>query len=148
MSNSLNYIKSHGFTLIELLITMALLSGLATLGVVVGLDFYRSYAFNAERDTLVAMLQKARNQSMNNMQGLAHGVRVESGQYILFNAPYVAGSPTNEIIPAHPAIINSGLTEVIFTQLSGTTSSNSTLHITDGKRSTNISINTEGRVEW
>lgn len=127
---------------------MGILSVLAVLGVIVGMDFYRSYAFNSERDTVIAMLQKARSRSLNNMDAVAHGFRRESDKYILFRAPYNAASADNEIIPAHPAITGSGLAEVVFTQLSGTTSNVGLMVITDGKRTATTTINSEGRIEW
>ncbi len=143
--------KSAGFTIIELLVVMGILGMLASLGLLVSLDFYRSYAFNSERDTVIVLLQKARSQSLANINQLPHGVHFEPSGYTLFQgAVYKAGDVTNTVFPADSHIANTGITNIIFEQLSGNIISGvGTLTLDDNShRQTQISINSLGRVEW
>src|ERR1039458_2199647 len=65
---------TNGFTLIEVLVVMGILAILSTMGYLITIDFYKSYAFNAERDTIVSLLQKARAASLSNINESPHGV--------------------------------------------------------------------------
>src|SRR6185295_16918363 len=72
---------------------------IAGLGLFITLDFYRSYAFRAERSTIVSTLQKARSQSMDNIDQTRHGVRfqIDPLKYILFEC--ASSSPQCNIYP-------------------------------------------------
>lgn len=145
-----------GFTLIEIVITMALLLSILSLGTFMSLDAYRGYAFRSERSLLVSILLRARALSMNNMDGVSHGVCYAqiggTNYYVTFNGTTCNPSAlTSSRIEANPAITVTGLsvaTPVTFTQLSGTTTDNGiTLH--DGIHAdTAITINHVGTIHW
>ena len=138
-----------GFTLLEILIATAIITMMAGVGLVFSIDAYRGYLFHAERNTAVAVLQKARSRALNNMYQAPHGVRFESSSYILFRGnSYVAGNPSNEDIPKNTNIAISGPAEIVFSQLSGDASPTGDITISDGLRSKVISINNEGRINW
>ena len=59
--------SQSAFTLIEMVVVMAIISLIGTFTAFVSIDSYRGYAFRSERDTLVASLERARSQSINNM---------------------------------------------------------------------------------
>ena len=142
---------NNGFTLIEILVVIGILVILSSLGLLVSLDFYRSYAFNSERDLLVAALQKARSQSMANINQSAHGVQVNSGaEYVIFEgSAYSAGNAANFSMPADPSVSSSGDSEIVFEQLSGKVAAQKQVTLTDPKgRSAQITINPEGGIEW
>lgn len=140
---------SSGFSLLELLIVMAILAILIGGGWFLSLDFYRGYIFRAERDLLVQVLIKARNQAMVNLNGSAHGVRIEQGSLILFSgSQYIPGNSQNLVVPANSAIRNGGLQEVVFSQLTGEVESAGDLILTYEGYSTKISLNKEGRIDW
>jgi prepilin-type N-terminal cleavage/methylation domain-containing protein len=136
--------KNYGFTLMEILVVMGIMVVLSTLGLLVGLDFYKSYAFNSERDLVVSMLQKARNQSLANINQKEHGFRVVGNNYEI----YEVGGGDVQTFQKHPGI-NSADVDVRFEQLSGDSyifSGNIVLD--DGKRAATISVNSEGRINW
>ena len=135
--------------MVEVLVVIGILAVLSTLGYLVAIDFYKSYAFNAERDTIVAILQKARSQSLANINESAHGVHFEPGQYVIFQGiAYNSGALFNQALPASFGITHSGIIDVLFTQLSGDANSSGNLILSDGKRTAVISINKEGQINW
>src|SRR3989344_3331593 len=77
---------SRGFTLVEILIVVAILVVIFSFGLFISFDFYKSYSFHSEKSTIVSILQKARNQSLNNINESRHGVHFSASplQYIIF----------------------------------------------------------------
>lgn len=138
-----------GFTLLEVMIVIAIVGVLAGFGLFVSMGFYKSYSFNSERNLVVSILEKARNQAVDNFNQSAFGVRFEAGRYIIFQGTaYVNGDPNNEILNAQPAITNNGPLEIVFSQLSGETATPGSITITDGTRSSAITVNNEGGIDW
>ena len=136
------------FTLIEILIVIGLFGLLAGLGLFLSFDFYKSYAFRSERNTLVSVLEKARNQSLSNINQSPHGVHYMPNNYIIFQgSAYVAADPNNQAVPGNPVTVT-WPGDFVFSQLAGESSASGTITIIDGVRSTSISINNEGRIDW
>lgn len=144
--------NSKGFTLIELLIAMAIFSGLGVLGLFVGIDFYKSSNFNSERNLIVGILQKARNQSLANINEAKHGVYFKDDEYIIFQGEnYLSrASVYDEIIKVSSGIGHQGLSEVVFEQLTGNPGAIGNIILSDiaSQRSSTISIQNEGRINW
>ncbi len=137
-----------GFTLIELIVVVAILSILATFGFLVSLDFYRSYAFNSERDTVVSLLQKARSDALNNVGQVPHGLHFENNKYVLFDrAIFGSLQSQDQIIPADIYISHGVPTDVVFIQLSGDTVPQ-TISLNDNRRSAVITLNANGMINW
>jgi prepilin-type N-terminal cleavage/methylation domain-containing protein len=153
MLNQQSAISSHqfsGFTLIEVLVVMGILTIITSLGYLVTVDFYKSYAFNAERDTIISLMQKARAQSLSNINQAGHGFYVNGNNYIVFQGLNYANrtSSYDQALSISPGIsVSPQPFEADFGQISGTSSSLS-LVLTDGKRSETISLNSEGQINW
>ena len=140
-----------GFTLIEILVLIAIMGTLIGMGLFFTLDAYRGSLFRSEVSVVVNLLQKARNQAINNIGQSPHGVRFESDEYVLFHRDsYGSGDPTDEEIIANPTISVTGLSEVVFDQLTGRVDPGMTGDITVqyGGRAAIININDEGRIDW
>src|SRR3989338_4178929 len=133
--------SKRGFTLVEIVVVF---------GLFLSIDFYRSYAFRAERDMLISVLQKARSQALNNIRETPHGVRLEDDSYILFQGSSYAAADHgfDQVVGAAPSISHTGLSEIVFTQLSGGANASGTIDVTDGLRTISISINNAGRISW
>lgn len=138
-----------GFTLIEIIIAVFILTSIGALALFIGLDQYRSYALTAERDTILAILKKARNQAMNNINEDPHGLSIQTSQYVIFQgASYASRIAANdEIIPKSASISTGGITEAVFNQLRGNISTApGDITVSNNIRTFTISINSEGRI--
>lgn len=142
--------KYSGFTLVEITIVLAIMAGLATIGLIVGVDSYSRYNFHSEKDTVVSMLQKARSAAINNIGESWHGVYFgDSANIILFQGQGATKDYTHRNlafdfkIEKSTVVSYSGTSEIVFDQLSGNTSSG-TVTI----NSANITINNEGGIDW
>lgn len=146
-------VSREGFTLIEILIAIAIITILAGMGLWISMDVYRNYSYRSEKETFISAIQKARLESMVNLNESAHGIRVESDKYIIFRgSSYSASSSFNRtIVPSGPVTITGNPSlpqDIVFDQLSGTTSSSGTLTVSDSVRTAVISINNEGQISW
>lgn len=149
-----------GFTLIELLVVISLSVIFFSFTVIVGLDSYRSYGFRGERDSLVAALQIARSQALNNVclgsscsGGQPHGVHVQPSQYIIFQGSSFAGrdASLDQAVTSNYGIDFTGSTisEVVFSQLSAYVLTPGTITLKDQfNHQSDITINREGRISW
>jgi len=143
-------IRQGGFTLLEIMITLAIFSATITLGLFVGLDFYKSYILTTERDTLISILRKARADAMNNFLESPRGIFIGNNEYIIFSGySYLSrNSDYDESIVRSRAIFVSGLQEIIFQPVSGISETFGETNLSDGIKNAVIEINEEGRISW
>lgn len=159
MKNKSNNLKS-GLSLIEIVVVIAIMGMILSLGVVVSLNSYKSTIFRSERETLLSILEKARNRSMNNYNQVSHGACLDNSSgnlsYVIFQDPYSSSATLNEYLETSPAVSISSIGNVfncvagsgiIFNQLNGNTSSSTITLVEDGRVSV-ISINQVGRINW
>lgn len=145
-----------GFTLIELLVVIVIFSILATLGLFLSMDFYRTYSSNAEVGTLVSSLAKARAQSLANINEKEHGVHVQDNKYIVFARTAGAGfgSQISEDLEI-PAGSGTSVTttDIIFERLTGKARDGSgvcpcTINLSSQGKTKTVTINIEGGIDW
>lgn len=139
-----------GFTLIELTIVLAVVAIVAALGTVISLEFYRSRILDSERDQLLSILRRARIAAMNNIYGLPHGVYFSSSTYTLFAGKSYGerDASKDEIFPRSPVVSFAGPPEIVFSPLAATSTASSTIVLGDGRTTTTLSVNYEGRISW
>lgn len=149
--------NSAGFTIIEILVVMGLLAMVAGLTMVININDYRGYLFRGDRDVVVNVLERARSQAINNVclgatctGGMPHGVHVQASQVVLFQgATYSAGAATNQVFPFNGGAQAAGLSDVVFTQLSGDAAPTGTISLSDTLgHSSVITVNSEGQITW
>lgn len=124
-----------GFTLIELLITIALIGGLAGMGLLIGLDFYKSYALISEKDTLISILRQTRTRALVNFNQSSHGLYIGPDAYTIFQGPSFANrsSTWDQLIQRAPGITLTGPQEIVFNQLTAASSVSSTIYLSDDR---------------
>ena len=153
--------RRMGFTLLEILVVLGIFSILGALGLIASMDMYRGFAFRNDRDMLVNLLEKARNESINNIcisasctGGQPHGVRVAANQYVIFQGPSYALRDTtaDEFVATQYRALTIGagsLSEVVFKQLNGDVATAGTITLLDGMgHASVVSMSGEGRISW
>lgn len=159
----------RGFTLLEILIVVAIIGTIAGFSFIYGIQNYFSYATDNERNTIVALILKARSEAVNNIclgascsGGLPHGFKIvydpqtgEVSKYSLFQgSTYSASDELNQdISPSYELYLapsqSNPLKEFSFQQLSGSVASGGSVVLQDESgHSFTISVNSEGRVAW
>ncbi len=143
--------NNAGFTLIEILITLVLITAIASLGLTVGYNVYRSTTLSAERDLMVSALEKARNLAMTNAGESDHGMYIEDNKHTIFRgSSYDSRDPDYDLeIVNSSRITSSGEAEFVFEELSGDGLLTGTTTLSDETGSSrSISVNEEGRINW
>ena len=142
---------STGFTLVEILVAVAIFGVIISLGLLMSMETLRGTTFRSERDTMVAVLQKARSRAMANINQSPWGVHYQMSDhtYTIFRgSAFAAGAPTNEVVQGNKdASTTPSLYNVVFTQLSGTTNPLSVI-VEENSRNTTLSVNYEGTIIW
>ncbi len=141
--------------MIEILVAIGILTLIASVGLVVNINFLKTDILKTEQQTILSALERTRSYSLNNLFQSPHGLCYIAPDYVIFRdgpgTRCVSGVSTNILIPANADIMgNSGTifpSYVIFSQLAGTTTG-STIHLTDGITSADITINYEGTIIW
>lgn len=151
---------SRGFTLFEVLIVIAIMVVVLGFGLFASMDSFRGGSFRSDRDLLVALLQHARSQAINNIcvastctDGSAHGVHVDNfaHTYTVFEGTtYNATNVQNQTFQFSPAtsISPAPTVDVDFSQLDGTIAATKTITLTGGGRTSVITIDPSGRIYW
>ena len=149
----------RGFTLIEVLVVLAIIAVIMSFGLIISLDSYRGYLFRSERSVLVSTFERARSRALNNYYQSAWGVCYTAPNYIIFKGTTCM---TGDTIPANAAIAAasdfsniSKFPPVVFAQLTGKlipqlspATEELKIVITQDARSSTISINNEGTINW
>ncbi len=152
---------SGGFTLIEVTVVLGLIGIVAAFTAVVTLDSYRGFVFRSDRDTLIAALQRARSQGMNNVclgagctNGKQHGVAITPDQYVIFQGTSYAARDVllDEVLPRAGGDISlspGSLSEVVFKQLSGKVALPGSFMLVDSRgHVSSVAVNEEGQITW
>ena len=141
----------------EMLIVIGIIAMLVWLALFLDLSAYRGDAFRAERNALVIALQKARADSLNNINQAPHGVAVYPGGYEGYVAFQGVDYATRDVsydqkFPAsYSVLFDAGsLEEIIFEQLSGASATEGSVFMRDPERGMTavITINHEGAIRW
>jgi len=143
--------QSEGITLIEVIIVVVLISFIASLGLSIGIDVYRSSSLAAERDLLISALERARNLAVTNVGGSAHGVYVEDDKHTIFRgASFASRDITYDLTIVNTSLVTAtGTVEFVFEQLSGDGLATGTIMITDDRGvSRTVTVNKEGGLDW
>lgn len=145
--------RHKGFSLIEILVSTAIFSVILALGLLMSFEAFRGASFRSERDTALAVLQKARSRSMANIDESVWGVHYAASPdytYTIFKgSSYSAGAAGNEVVDGNSDATVTGWPagDIVFTQLSGTTTPAS-VTIAENSRTVTVTVNYEGTILW
>lgn len=152
--------NNRGFSLIELITVIAITTIILSIGLIASFDSFNGTIFRSERSNIIAVLDKARSRSMSNYLETSHGVCLDNTSpkkpvYVNFQGTYSAGNNTNEYLDANPSVsITSSSNQflcsvggIVFIQLSGK-SNNTNINISQNGRTSTVTINLAGRIDW
>ncbi len=139
-----------GFTLIEILIVVGLFSVLLGMGLIVSFGTYQRYIFRTEHETFISFLEKTRSEAMANIDGVPHGVIIDSANksYTVFEGDsFNKDDPKNQTVAPGSNFSISPSVTVLFAQMTGDSSFEGDIVLTDGIRIATTSINHVGKIE-
>jgi prepilin-type N-terminal cleavage/methylation domain-containing protein len=150
---SLKTSTTRGFTLIEISVALGILLMLFSFGLIMSMDAFRGSIFRSEREIIVSLLERARSHSMANIDGSAWGVCYRANKYVLFKGTTCgAPAPSDEEFEVNQSVATdsnfaSTFPTISFAQLSGQSSA-ATITVVEANRSSSITINHEGTINW
>ncbi|MEK7555522.1 MAG: prepilin-type N-terminal cleavage/methylation domain-containing protein [Patescibacteria group bacterium] len=135
-----------GFTLFEIIITIGILGTISAVSFPVINNLYSDFQLTSERDNLIGVLRKAQSLAFTNQGQSSYGVELLENQYVVFkgNSYTERDSVFDEKFAKPSGITISGLSEIIFTPLSGTPNATGTFNLSNGRQNLSIQINEEG----
>jgi len=139
---------SKAFTLIEVLLVVAIGAGIFALSAPYSLNFYRTQLINDAQSNVMDALQRARHYAVLQKNDSNFGVHFStaSSTYTLFQDSYSVDNINNEVFSVISGITFTGEEDIIFSKLTGVTSTTSTTTLTYGTISRSISIDESGAV--
>lgn len=136
-----------GFSLTELLLVIGLLLFLFSFAAPVGMNFYRNRVSQELSIKILSNLRQAQNQAFYQQNDSAYGVKFHSDSYVLFKGTsYSEGDPYNQVFDLPDNAEVTGIDEIVFSQMNGTSSAE-TLQIERFGETDEIVINKEGKIE-
>lgn len=143
--------NQQGFTLIEMLLSVSIITLLVGISVPVYATFIGRNDLEVTRQGIVESLRRAQTYARAVEGDSTWGVAVVSGKAVLFKGASYAARDTafDENITINSSITTSGLSEVVFTKLSGAPSATGTATFTQATTndSRTVTINAKGMVE-
>lgn len=161
--------SDKGMTFFEVLVVMGILAIVGGFALFVSMDAYRSSNFGSDRDLLIATLQRARAQAMNNVclgsaadcnsDGKKHGVAIKPSDhpnsFVIFqSASDYAGRSVSDkaqdaMFPANPGsafTITPSAADIVFAQLSGIVPVALKIEVDQAGHKAEVHIETNGRI--
>ncbi len=137
-----------GFTLVELLLSVALTFIIATITFPVGVSFYRSQMLEETTEGVLGALRRAQQLSQTGKDQTSFGVYMTSGSYTFFEGESYAlrVSEEDEVYQVSPAVVFSGLGEIVFSVLDGLPSVSGVVTLTVDTKEKTIEISPLGYV--
>jgi prepilin-type N-terminal cleavage/methylation domain-containing protein len=138
----------RGFTFLELLIVVAIVGLIGLSSITFYSRFFTQNAAANTVDQLTSELRKAQSYAMSGKQNGDWGVRYASNQIILFQgSSYITRNPAfDEKFSSNSTVTVNGLTDIIFTRMTGTPSASPTITVSGAGSTTTMNINSQGVV--
>lgn len=146
-----NGIMRRGFSLLDIVLTVALMAILLSVTVPVFLGFQSRSNLENALNTTVGGLRQAQSFARAGAHDGPWGVRLSGGVLTVFQgASYATRSMGfDEVVELAPSVTPTGLTEIVFSKLSGEPVSTGTIILTTQNNETkSITINAKGTLVY
>lgn len=142
----LNY--SSGFTLLEVLLAGALLVTLTGLVVPMSVVQFRTYQLSEATLNLEQILRRTQASAWAGFQDSAHGIALQSNQYVVFQgSSYATRDTSHDELISVPGISLSGPSEIVFEALTGTPAATATIMLQSDNLTQSIQLHAHGLIE-
>jgi prepilin-type N-terminal cleavage/methylation domain-containing protein len=140
----------RGFTLFEVLISIAIGLIIVSLSVFATASFIKNRELEAVSDTLVTYLRSAEARAIQSEGNTSHGVSTAGGKITLFRGASYASRQTvyDMTLPYDSYFQFSGISEVVFAKQTGAPSATGTITVSNGTKTTIITIYSTGAISW
>jgi len=141
----------------EVLIVMGIFVLVGGFALFVSMETYRGTNFRSDRSVLIAALERARAQSVNNVclgtgctNGKPHGVKMlTNNTLVLFQgASYAARDTDVDSVFRMDTATTTGASEFVFSQLAGTSTPAEIVLTEQTGRVSTTTISSEGQITW
>ncbi len=153
----LNLLNKKGFSLIELIIVISITTILASISITTFFSVSEQQSLEKDVNYAIALVEKARLQTVNAKDNSRFGVRFASSSVTLFQgSSYVAGSSTNTVFNFSPKVeissinLSGGTPNLVFELITGKSSATGTVQFrlkTNQNSSTTVVVYKTGLVE-
>lgn len=148
--------RDAGFTAVEILVVLGIFVFIAVLGLFLSTTTLRNSSFSSDINIVASVLQRARGRATANINEYSHGVRLDASGYTIFQGPSSPLTFASRVVSLDEPIqagagfsfLPTATIDIIFTQLSGESSFNGPIVITNGFNTATISLNYEGQISW
>ncbi len=129
-------LKNKGISIIEILIIIAIISAIVAVIIPNLSEFRNQQVLKNTREDVISLLNKARNNTISSKNSTFYGVHFEQDTATLFENTFIVDSPTNEKIIFDQAVniplsggvnLSGGGNDIIFSRITGDTSSDGTI---------------------
>jgi Tfp pilus assembly protein FimT len=142
--------------MVELMVTIAILSIIAGLGILMSMEFLKNSFHRSERDVIITLLERARSRAMSNVSQTAWSVCYVTPDYVIAKGAVCDAAHAYDRLPGNAVITNASefsnpakFPTIVFTQLTGDVSTSPILTIVEpGQPNRIISINHAGTIIW
>jgi prepilin-type N-terminal cleavage/methylation domain-containing protein len=138
----------RGFTFLELLIVVAIVGIVSLSSISFYSRFFTQNAVSNTVDQLTSEMRKAQSYAMSGKQNGDWGVRYASNQIILFQGSSYAtrNAAFDEKFTTNTSVAVSGLSDIIFSRMTGTPSASPTITVSGAGSTSTITVNAQGVV--
>jgi prepilin-type N-terminal cleavage/methylation domain-containing protein len=143
--------RERGFTLIEMLLSVGIIALLAGLSLPVYQSFHTRNELDITTQSLTNALRRAQVYARSGFGDSGWGVSVQSGAVTLFKGSTFVSRDTSydEITIVSPTTSVSGLSEVLFSKLSGAPSTTGSVTLTNtNNEARTVTLNAKGMVSY
>lgn len=140
----------RGFTLIEVLLSVSAITILAGFSIPVVRTMFTKNDLDIATVTTAQTLRRAQNLSQTVTSDQNWGIKVQSGSITLFQGASYASrdSSFDEVFVLPASITPSGISETVFTKLSGDPQTTGTITLSTDNDSDSVIINSKGMVNY
>lgn len=141
---------SRGFTLVEMIVVIGIITLLATVSTSVYNSFKTHENLEIATTGVVEALRHAQSNAQSGKGDASWGVKILSGSAVIFKGTSYASRDTtaDQILDFSGGVVTSGLSEIVFTKVTGSTTNTGTVTLTNSYGTKNIQINEKGTLTY